>query len=164
MSDMLDAPGIAAVLRKANDAEIKAGKAAMQKATSAEVKTFARHMVTEHTKNQEELAAVMKRAGIVPREIKTAKELERDTQSQEAKLQNKRGEGFDSAYIDAQIKDHKEVLEQIDRALKNNDRADEPFTAYLKKTRKHVEQHLQEAEGFKGSSEGGREGGRRRRY
>jgi putative membrane protein len=86
-------------------AEVRLGKLAQQKGSSAEVKQFGERMVTDHTKANQELTAAAGQAGLAPPSILLPKE-----QRTASKLSTKSGSGFDKAYMAEMVKDHTEDI------------------------------------------------------
>lgn len=86
-------------------AEIETSKLALEKSSSADIKAFATMMITDHSKANDELAAVAKKNDIkVPDSttlVKQAKE----------KILDMREESFDAAYANNQVKAHEETIE-----------------------------------------------------
>jgi putative membrane protein len=86
-------------------AEIETSKLALEKSQSADIKTFANMMITDHTKANDELTAIAKKNDIkVPDSttlVKQAKE----------KILDMRDESFDAAYANNQVKAHEETIE-----------------------------------------------------
>jgi putative membrane protein len=85
-------------------AEIETSRLALEKSTSADVKEFATMMITDHSKANDELAAIAKKNDIeVPDTttlVKQAKE----------KILDMRDESFDTAYANNQVKAHEETI------------------------------------------------------
>ncbi|MDR6917235.1 putative membrane protein [Pseudomonas sp. 3296] len=86
-------------------AEIETSRLALEKSTSADVKAFANMMITDHSKANDELAALAKKHDIeVPDSttlVKQAKE----------KILDMRDESFDAAYANNQVKAHEDTIE-----------------------------------------------------
>ncbi|HWH87584.1 MAG TPA: DUF4142 domain-containing protein [Pseudomonas sp.] len=86
-------------------AEIETSKLALQKSPSADIKAFAKQMITDHTKANEELKKIAQANDIeVPDDttlVKQAKE----------KILDMRDESFDAAYANNQVKAHEETIE-----------------------------------------------------
>jgi len=85
-------------------AEVETSKLALEKSSSADIKTFANMMISDHSKANDELAALAKKHDIkVPDSttlVKQAKE----------KILNMRDESFDAAYANNQVKAHEETI------------------------------------------------------
>ncbi|WP_223569858.1 DUF4142 domain-containing protein [Pseudomonas sp. BF-R-26] len=88
-------------------AEVETSKLALEKSSSADVKAFAKMMVTDHTKANEELAALAKKHDIEMPDtttvVKQAKE----------KILDLRDESFDTAYANNQVKAHEKTIERF---------------------------------------------------
>ena len=86
-------------------AEIETSRLALEKSSSADVKAFANMMITDHSKANDELAALARKNDIeVPDTttlVKQAKE----------KILEVRDESFDAAYANNQVKAHEETIE-----------------------------------------------------
>jgi putative membrane protein len=86
-------------------AEVETSKLALEKSGSADIKSFANMMITDHSKANDELAAIAKKHDIeVPDSttlVKQAKE----------KILDLRDESFDAAYANNQVKAHEETIE-----------------------------------------------------
>ena len=86
-------------------AEIETSRLALEKSQSADIKAFANMMITDHSKANDELAAIAKKNDIeVPDTttlVKQAKE----------KILDMRDESFDAAYANNQVKAHEETIE-----------------------------------------------------
>jgi len=115
---------ILADLSAANAGEIAAGKLAVDKASSADVKTFAREMITAHTKMQQDGEALAKKLNITPKS--TADDsFTKANDSTSARLQSAaKGAVFDTAYVNAQVAGHQMVLNFLRRAESQASAAD----------------------------------------
>ncbi|WP_415760370.1 DUF4142 domain-containing protein [Pseudomonas sp. LT1P18] len=86
-------------------AEVETSRLALEKSSSADIKAFANMMITDHSKANDELAALAKKNDIeVPDSttlVKQAKE----------KILDLRDESFDAAYANNQVKAHEGTLE-----------------------------------------------------
>lgn len=113
---MLSDDQIFADLSAANAGEIAAGKLALNKASSADVKAFAREMIAAHIKMQADGEALAKKLNIVPKP--TADDsFTMANDSTSARLQSAaKGTAFDSAYVNAQVAGHQMVLNFVRRA------------------------------------------------
>jgi putative membrane protein len=96
--------------------EVEAARIAQQKATSAKVKTFAKHMMDEHSKANKELKALAAKNNVT---IPTA--LGEDKMDKIAKLNRLSGHEFDKEYMDMMVKDHKEDVRLFDKESKGTD-------------------------------------------
>ncbi|MFC0518432.1 DUF4142 domain-containing protein [Mucilaginibacter angelicae] len=120
-------------------AEVAVGQLASEKATNAKVKDFAKMMVTDHTKANDELMAIAKNKNIT---LPSAPD--EDHQKMKADLAAKSGSDFDKAYVDAMVKGHKKVESLFEDASKNCKDAD--LKAFAAKTLPTIQHHLAEIE------------------
>jgi putative membrane protein len=122
-------------------AEVAMGKLGSQKATDADVKAFAQHMVTDHTKANKELMAAAKAKGVkVPTEPDmmhkaAAKKLEMQAADQD----------FNHDFMEQMVKDHKATVELFQKAA-NDSTLDPEFRALAQKTLPTLEEHLADAQ------------------
>jgi len=115
--------------------EVQLGKLAQTNASAASVKNFAKQMVTDHTKANDELMALAKTKGIV---LPAA--LSDKCQKQYNELSGKTGADFDKAYIDAQVDGHKDV---VDMLQKEADKGEDPdVKTWAQGTLPVVQHHL----------------------
>lgn len=108
---------IASIVVTANQVDIDAGQFAASRASSDEVKTFARLMVTDHTgvnKEATDLAAQLK---LTPQDNPTSRSLKADGDKSLAHLKTLKGAAFDRAYIDHELTYHQQVIDALDTVL-----------------------------------------------
>lgn len=139
-----DGPDAAFVTKAAQGgmAEVELSKVAQKNAKSADVKTFATKMVTDHTANNKELATIAAHENIpVPKALDGEHAALRD------KLSAMKGAEFDRAYIDAMKTDH----QKMDELLKSSQAtvSTEELRTFIKKTDPVVEHHLSMAQNLK---------------
>jgi putative membrane protein len=145
----LDDASVAAAVKVANDTEIDAGKSAVDKAGSRDVRAFARRMVHDHTANNEQVAAVLGRLGIEPGENEVARSIRHDDAAQEERGVSQDSETLDQAYRARLIRAHRRVLAVLDKALASDQRHDAEFRSLLQKTRDMEARHLEQAESLR---------------
>lgn len=117
--------------------EIEASKLALQKSSSADVKTFAQHMVTEHTKANQELATLAKKLDIeVPDDAAL-------TDKAKKAILEMRDESFDEAYANNQVAAHEKTVELFKKESTSSDNAE--LKAFATKTLPTLEAHLKAA-------------------
>jgi putative membrane protein len=119
-------------------AEVELGKLAQQKAQNDAVKQFGQHMVQDHTKSNDELMKVAAQEGITPPSQPAPKHMAKKKELTEAS-----GAEFDKKYMEAQIKDHKEMIALFEQGAKNNDG---PLKEYATKTLPNLKKHLKMAQ------------------
>lgn len=108
---------IASIVVTANQVDIDAGKLAASRAASADVKSFARLMVTDHTgvnKSAMDLATKLK---LTPQDNPTSQILKADGEKNLADLKTLKGTAFDKAYIDREVAYHQQVIDALDKTL-----------------------------------------------
>jgi putative membrane protein len=109
---------IAQIVVTANQVDIDAGKLAESKATSADVKAFAKQMVTDHSGVNKQATALVKKLHVKPEPSDTSKSLAQGGKDNVAKLKGmKKGPAFDKAYIDHEVDYHQAVLDAMDKTL-----------------------------------------------
>jgi putative membrane protein len=123
--------------------EVKSSQLALQMGTSANVKRFAQQMVTDHTKANQELSALLARKGLQAPAAMDEKHLEMVNKL--AKLQSNE---FDKAYWDMQLKAHEKTVELFENAAKNLQ--DRDLKAWAAKTLPTLREHLQMAQRMSG--------------
>jgi len=116
-------------------AEVALGKLAQTKATNPKVKSFADMMVTDHSKANDELAAIAKAKNITLPAAPDA-----DHQKKLDDLSKLSGKDFDKAYVDAMVDGHKKTLDLMNMAAK--DCKDSELKAFAAKTAPVVQTHL----------------------
>ncbi len=132
---------IVAIADAANKGEVDQGKLAVKKAKDAQVKQFAQMMVTDHT----DATNKVKQLNIQPETTQTSTQLQTDSQNAISSLSGQTGTDFDKAYIDLQVKEHQQVLNDLDQKL-----IPSAHNADLKKQltdlRPKIAAHLQQAQ------------------
>lgn len=135
---------IAAIVVTANNVDIDAGKLALKKSKNAEVKKFAKRMVTDHTGVNKQVIALVKKLKVKPEDSDTSKGLKTGGDENVTKLKGLKGADFDKAYIDNEVTYHQAVLDAIDKTLIPNAQNAE-LKALLEKVRPAIDAHLQHA-------------------
>ncbi|MHA6493133.1 DUF4142 domain-containing protein [Pseudomonas borbori] len=118
-------------------AEIETGKLALEKGTSAEVKSFAQTMIDDHTKANSELAALAKQKNL---DVATEAELLNKVKAMILELRD--GENFDDAYANNQVVAHEQTIELFKQASNSEDAE---IAAFAKKMLPKLNHHLEEA-------------------
>ena len=124
-------------------AEIETSRLALEKSSSADVKAFANMMITDHSKANDELAALARKNDIeVPDTttlVKQAKE----------KILEVRDESFDTAYANNQVKAHEETIElfkkEANTVTDDKVKGATELKAFAQKMLPALEKHLAEA-------------------
>jgi putative membrane protein len=133
------------VLHAANLGEMDQARLAQKKAKNARVKRFATMMIKDHGDADVRGGDVAKKtqASLTPSEI--SNRLENDAKQFSLSISTEKGKGFDGVYIDAQVKEHRAVLDTIERELLPAAKSAE-VKELLQTVRPKIENHLQEAE------------------
>lgn len=119
--------------------EVEAGKVAVQRASTDEVKKFGQMMIDDHSKANDELMQLANQKGVIP--PKTMKKEHQDQINQISKLS---GAKFDKAYMDMMVKDHKKDVSEFKKEAK--DGKDPDVKAWAAKTVPKLEEHLKMAQ------------------
>jgi putative membrane protein len=142
---------IASIVVTANQVDIDAGQLAASRATSDEVKAFARLMVTDHTgvnKAATDLAAKLK---VTPQDNPTSQSLKAEGDKSLAHLKTLKGAAFDKAYIDREVAYHQQVVDALDSTLIPGAKNEE-LKALLVKVRPAFIAHLEHAKRLQAST------------
>src|SRR6185312_2803592 len=107
----------AAIVVTANQVDIDAGKLAEQKAQNAEVKAFAKRMVTDHTGVNQAAVGLAQKLHLTPESNPTSEGLKQGGEANMAALGKLSGSAFDKAYIDHEVAYHESVLDAMDKVL-----------------------------------------------
>ena len=149
------------VLAVVDQTELRDGQLAEKKASNAQVKSYARELVNDHTKALEQDREVAKSAkvdlsGVMMGKADTAGptgaagvtaeliNMHTQTIEQVRKLE---GAAFDSAFVNAQVKGHQEVLALLQSAQAQNPAVQQHVAAATKAVQSHLEkgQQLQQS-------------------
>jgi putative membrane protein len=135
---------ILALLDEANVADSSAGAVAATKGTSAAVRNFGKQMVADHHKMRTQGQALAKKLNLTPTppsddNLTADAQKEMDTLNSTAK-----GKDFDKAYIDAQVDDHKKVLDLAVKAM--NQAQNTELKNLIQKATPTVQSHLDKAQ------------------
>jgi putative membrane protein len=123
---------------EANLAELDASRLALRKAILAEVKTFAQHMIDDHTKVGADLNDLANKKGIT-----LPAETDADHKMEAARLADLSGVEFDRAYIAAMVSDHAKAVSLFEEEPMKGRDAD--VRAFAVKTLPTLGHHLQMA-------------------
>jgi putative membrane protein len=136
---------IVAVVQTVNTGEVEMAELAKKNAASPEVKSFAVMMVTDHTDAANKGKIVSEKARVSPMENETSLQMKSEMQTTTSNLKNQKGKDFDRAYIDAQVKAHRDLLDAIDNKLLPGAQSADLKT-HLTELRRHIATHLAKAE------------------
>lgn len=119
--------------------EVELGKMAMDKAISSKVKDFAKMMVDDHTKANNELKSLASQKNIM-----LSGSLMEKHQKLMDNLAKKSGKEFDKEYMDKMVDDHKEDIEAFEKAAEKGNDSD--VKSFASKTLPTLRHHLEMAE------------------
>ncbi|HEX8884850.1 MAG TPA: DUF4142 domain-containing protein [Noviherbaspirillum sp.] len=123
-----------------NISEIAAGKLALEKSQSDDVKSYAQKMIDDHTKAQQELQTLADSKG-----VKLPTEPDAKHKAMAKMLSGLKGEAFDKRYLkQGGLNDHENTHKLLERVQAKAKDAD--LQAYAAKTITAVDQHLSLAE------------------
>ena len=141
---------IAAIVVTANQVDIDAGKLAQTKASTKEVKDFARLMITDHSGVNKSATELVTKLKVTPEPNDTSKSLQKGGDDNLAALKTLDGAAFDKAYVDHEVVYHQAVLDAVDKTLIPSAQNAE-LKALLVKVRPAFVAHLQHAKQLQGS-------------
>lgn len=131
---------IAAIMALVHNTEIDQARLALAKSKDPQVLSFASLMLTEHNQaKQQESTLGMSTAASPTQQMLAAR-----GQETTASLQDKSGKEFDRAYLQAQVDQHQQALDSIDRQLLPAAKNPQ-LRAHLQQIRPGIEQHLRTA-------------------
>lgn len=124
-------------------AEVQFGRLALMRSTNPDIKRFAQTMVEDHSRANRELATLAN-----DKRLDLARAMDRDHQVKFDKLAQMRGEQFDRAYAEGQVKDHEDAVALFEDEAKNG--ADTQLKAWASRTLPHLKDHLKMAHSLGG--------------
>jgi len=122
-------------------AEVEMGEVGVQKATSGQVKAFAKRVVTDHRKANEQLVAAIKGKGLQVPSSRSAMHKAMMDKFREAEA----GKDFDRDYMEQMVEDHKMDIELFETAA-DDAKLDPELRAYAKNTLPTLRDHLKQAQ------------------
>jgi len=141
---------IAAIVVAANQVDVDAGKLAQTRASSNDVKDFARLMVTDHTGVNKAATELVTKLKVKPEENPTSTSLKKAGDETLKRLQALKGSAFDKAYVDNEVTYHQTVLDAVDKTLIPSAKNAE-LKALLVKVRPAFVAHLEHAKHLQAS-------------
>jgi putative membrane protein len=135
---------IVALLDEANKADSAAGAAASTKATSKEVKDFARLMMSEHHALRQQGQQLAKKLNVSP--APPANDPVKPLAESETKAleSTPKGPEFDRVYIEQEVAAHKAVLDLVNNA--EDQAQNEQLKALIGQAKPVIQKHLDQAE------------------
>lgn len=126
--------------------EVEASKLAMERATSPQVKEFARMLHDDHTAATKKLMELAQQKG-----VQLPSELDAKHKQELASLQKLKGEEFDRAYLQRMgLKDHKKDIQDFEKQAKNA--KDEQVRSFAEQTLPALRKHLSHAQQISGGA------------
>lgn len=119
-------------------AEVTLGKLAEQRAKADPVKDFARRMVQDHSKANDQLAALAKQHN-----IGMPKELDEEHRQVHDRLEKLSGAEFDRAYIESQVQDHQKTAQLFEWEINSGQNAQ--LKSFASETLPTILHHLEMA-------------------
>lgn len=135
---------ILGVLMAANKGEVMMAEIALSKGKSDAVKEFATMMKQHHQDGVSKTKGVAQKTKIAAAESDVSTHLQKDVSDMAEGMKTKRGAELDAAYMDAQVKAHKAVLQTIDDRLTPSAQNSQ-VAALVHDTKRIVEAHLNRA-------------------
>lgn len=108
--------------------EVEMGRMGEQQAKNADVKSFGKRMVTDHSKANNELMALAQKKGV-------------KLGNKAPKMSKMGGANFDKEYMDDMVKDHEKDLSEFQREASGG--SDPDVRAFAAKTSKVIQKHLE---------------------
>jgi putative membrane protein len=121
---------------QAGVAEIQMAKLAAEKANNADVKAFGRHMVTDHTKANENLKSVAEK-----KRMTLPTDMNAHQHATYRKLEKLSGSAFDRAYTKDMVKDHQQDAKEFQKEVKKG--KDEDIKGFASRTLPVLREHLE---------------------
>jgi putative membrane protein len=122
-------------------AEVEMGEIGAKKASNSQVKAFAKRIVADHTKANEELLTAIKGKGVQVPSSRTSMH----KATVEKFQQQDSGKNFDRDYMEQMVEDHKADVELFETAA-DNEQLDLDLRSYAKRTLPTLREHLKEAQ------------------
>lgn len=140
----LSEPDVLGLVSASNAGEIATSRVAVDRATSADVKAFARRMVDEHQTMQGQTDQLATTLALTPGTPEPAMQKTRMANSMAEQLRGlAKGEAFDRQYIDGQVQAHQQTLAEL-QAMQNTGNAE--LRTLIQGAIPKVQAHLQEAQ------------------
>jgi putative membrane protein len=135
------------LLSVANTGEIEYSRAAVDKLTNADLKAFARQMITDHQTMLDEGKALAGRLNVTPASTDRSRDLQEEVNEDLTDLRAKTGRDFDREFIEEQIDMHQETLDMLEDLDDDTNNAE--LNAAIEKAKPMVRQHLERAKQLK---------------
>jgi putative membrane protein len=110
-------PNTASILLASHNVVLAAARIAATRAQNRDVKLLARNLVTDHTTMSATLTRLLASAELTPRDDDVTRLLRDQSAARRDTLRTLSGSTFDSAYVDNEVRYHRELLVAIDRVF-----------------------------------------------
>lgn len=134
-----------AILTTANDVDLAYARIAATRASSRDVKAFARRLTQDHASLNSGLNILSLRVDITPREEEISRVMRDQGAARQDSLRTFTGRQFDSAYVANELRYHEELLVAIDRVFLPSVRRTE-IRDFLTTMRQTINAHRAHAE------------------
>ena len=131
-------------------AEVQMATLAQTNARSPRVKSFANEMIKDHGAAYKQQNEILKKASLTASDNPVAQQITSDGKQVLSTLSGATGADFDRQYMDAQVKQHQQVLDSLDNKLIPGAKNAE-LKAHLQTIRTKVAHHLKMAQDIQGS-------------
>ena len=108
---------IADIVLVADQVDINTGKLAETRGHSAEVRSFGKEMVTDHSAVNKQATALAKMLNLTPESSATSRSLKDGGAAYLKELRKLHGTAFDKAYIDHEVTYHQQVIDALMNTL-----------------------------------------------
>ncbi len=115
--------------------EIRSSEAALTRGLTADEQAFAKKLIADHRKANEELAEIAKRKGVTP-----PSDLAADEQKKLTKMTSIKDKDFNEEFLEHQISCHKKAIDLFEDQAEDGKDAD--LKAFATKTLPHLKAHL----------------------
>jgi putative membrane protein len=139
---------------RANADEVAAGKLAAEKAENSQVKQFGQHMVDDHSKVINKVESIASRYNV---NVKDSPDLKHKAAT--AMLEKRDGAKFDQEYIKSQVKDHQQVVEMLQKEIREGQ--DPSVKQLAQQALPDVQHHLDLAKQLQAQVGGGKDSSNR---
>jgi putative membrane protein len=136
---------IANILATVDNGEIEQAQVALTKTSNPQVRDFANMMVNQHTTSKQQATQLSEQTKIIPSPSPQANKLQTNGAQLLEKFNAANPTDFDKLYIEAQIDQHKEVLELLNDKLIPAAK-DPQLKQQLSATQNMVQHHIDQAE------------------
>ena len=139
---------VVAKLGGGDSAEVALGKLVASKATNAGVKSYAQMLVTDHSANAKQLAALVKKDSLTPQPPPGDNSATENQQKLDKFQAMAKGMDFDTAFVNDAIADHQKEIDALTSAQASLTNAD--LKALIGKTIPVMQKHLDKAKELQG--------------